>query len=298
LLPGGWLTFRGGIHTRQTGGNVVGFSALTGKQYSAKTAPSKGILSQLRERFPTLEAFWKEEYGYGFERLTNSEANYLLTIKGQDADSIRARISSARQYQGTSSDEGTDSNVEDPQIRYSDDGNLIEGFVLPSGEVFLVPENIQSGKLWPTIRHEVGVHVGRVLQSAQKFQRLLDSIESRKGEDSATGEAIRKAMARVPKDTAPQYVREETLAYMLSDAKNVGIVRQFIAMVKSALVKLGFDPAMLTVDDLTAMVDAAMPVTVYTRRTTQPALHEEMRALCYNSTPNRFTDKTKDKSLA
>lgn len=140
---------------------------------------------------------------------------------------------------------------------YSEDGKILEGFA--SGDkAYIVVENVATGKLWSTVRHEVGVHVGRVLQKSKGFQNLLDSIESRKDEDSATGKAIRAAMKKVPKDTAPENVKEEVLAYMLSDAKEIGLVRRFIAMVKNALIKMGFSPGMLTVEDLTAMADAAI----------------------------------------
>ncbi|EEI4448043.1 hypothetical protein G0S15_001415 [Salmonella enterica] len=96
LTQGGTLAgLKGYIESH--GGRVIGASALTGKQYSARMAMSPQTLSQLREHFggTGLENWWKQQYGYGFDGLTESEANYLL--RAGDADKIRDRVLAARQ---------------------------------------------------------------------------------------------------------------------------------------------------------------------------------------------------------
>lgn len=95
LTQGGTLAgLKGYIESH--GGRVIGASALTGKQYSAKMALSPQTLSQLREHFggTGLENWWKQQHGYGFDGLTESEANYLL--RAGDADKIRDRVLAAR----------------------------------------------------------------------------------------------------------------------------------------------------------------------------------------------------------
>ncbi len=95
LTQGGTLAgLKGYIESH--GGRVIGASALTGKQYSAKMAPSPQTLSQLREHFggTSLENWWKQQHGYGFDGLTESEANYLF--RAGNADKIRDRILAAR----------------------------------------------------------------------------------------------------------------------------------------------------------------------------------------------------------
>lgn len=95
LTQGGTLAgLKGYIESH--GGRVIGASALTGKQYSAKMALSPQTLSQLREHFggTGLENWWKQQHGYGFDGLTESEANYLL--RAGDADKIRDRVIAAR----------------------------------------------------------------------------------------------------------------------------------------------------------------------------------------------------------
>lgn len=86
-------------HIEQGGGRVVLASALTGKQYSSKLAPSEQTLNQLREQYGELESWWRSELGYGFVGLTESEARYILK-SGQDADGIRDRIVAARNEAG------------------------------------------------------------------------------------------------------------------------------------------------------------------------------------------------------
>jgi hypothetical protein len=153
--------------------------------------------------------------------------------------------------------------------------NKPQGFFL-NGKVFIIPENAKEGSLWGLFRHEVGVHVGKLLQSATGFKNLLQSIEARKNDTGRTGEAIRAAMALVPANTGLRSGEtydtltpsrkaevdalrtEEVLAYMVRDAKEVGIVRRFISMVKRALVKMGIDPKIFSVDDLSALADMAV----------------------------------------
>lgn len=95
LTQGGTLAgLKGYIESH--GGRVIGASALTGKQYSARMALSPRTLSQLREHFggTGLENWWKQQHGHGFDGLTESEANYLL--RAGDADKIRDRVTATR----------------------------------------------------------------------------------------------------------------------------------------------------------------------------------------------------------
>lgn len=78
------------------GGVVIAAIALTGKQYSAKLSISSETLSKLRGTYGDLEAWFKVELGYGFDKLTESEARYIINSK-QDADTIRDKIIAAKQ---------------------------------------------------------------------------------------------------------------------------------------------------------------------------------------------------------
>jgi hypothetical protein len=82
-------------HALAGGAGVAGAVTLTGKAYSAKIALSPQTLQALRERHGTdLENWWRQSFGYGFERLTESEARYLL--RAENARTVRDRIAQAR----------------------------------------------------------------------------------------------------------------------------------------------------------------------------------------------------------
>lgn len=83
-------------HIEQNGGNVLMATVLTGKPYSAKLALTSETLAALRAKHgKDLEDWWRQQFGYGFELLTESEARYLLNTK--DADKVRAGLSAAVQ---------------------------------------------------------------------------------------------------------------------------------------------------------------------------------------------------------
>lgn len=91
---GGTLAnLRGFIETG--GGDVVGAITLTGRGYSAKLALNPETLAQLRHKHGLdLEHWWEKTFGYGLDRLTESEARYLF--RAEDSDAIRTRILAAR----------------------------------------------------------------------------------------------------------------------------------------------------------------------------------------------------------
>lgn len=96
LTQGGTLASLKGYIESQ-GGKVIGISTLTGKQYSSKIALSPETLDQLRQQYQStdLETWWETQYGYGFDKLTESEANYL--IRAKDAERIRDKCLAAGQ---------------------------------------------------------------------------------------------------------------------------------------------------------------------------------------------------------
>ncbi len=82
-------------HVLEAGGTVVGAGVLTGKPHSAKMRLEDSMLQELRAKHGNeLEQWWKKQFGFGFDCLTQSEARYLLKTK--DADKIRTEILAAR----------------------------------------------------------------------------------------------------------------------------------------------------------------------------------------------------------
>ncbi|MCF7996842.1 MAG: phosphoribosyltransferase [Chromatiaceae bacterium] len=78
-------------HIESNGGVVIGATVLTGKPFSAVLSPTQEQLTALRAKHgQTLEIWWHERFGYGFDSLTQSEARYLE--RSPDADIIRSRL--------------------------------------------------------------------------------------------------------------------------------------------------------------------------------------------------------------
>lgn len=136
-------------------------------------------------------------------------------------------------------------------------GGKTQGFFL-NGKAYIIPENIQAGKLWPVLRHEVGVHMGQLMQGRPEFNRILKILENLKTKDTAQGRKVKEAFDMVPKDTKPEHVSEEALAYLVESSPEIGIVRRFITMLKRLLVKLGVNPKIFTQEDYAAMADGAL----------------------------------------
>ena len=64
-----------------------------------KLAPEPSLIQAVRDKHGNdLEIWWQEEFGYGFDCLTQSEARYLE--RSPDADTIRNRMAAARQSAG------------------------------------------------------------------------------------------------------------------------------------------------------------------------------------------------------
>jgi hypothetical protein len=91
---GGTLAnLRGHVHLQ--GGTVVGAVALAGKQHSSKLRLREETLQRLRGKHGNqLEEWWISTFGYGFDRLTESEAAYLC--RSDTFDLITARLAAAR----------------------------------------------------------------------------------------------------------------------------------------------------------------------------------------------------------
>tara|TARA_R110001592_G_scaffold254129_2_gene517436 strand:- start:3676 stop:4413 length:738 start_codon:yes stop_codon:yes gene_type:complete len=66
------------------------YGVADGQKRSATIAVTVNTLKALRAKHETLEDWWREVFGYGFELLTESEARYLLN--SPDVDNIRTRI--------------------------------------------------------------------------------------------------------------------------------------------------------------------------------------------------------------
>lgn len=65
-------------HILAQGSRVLGARVLTGKVHSAKLAPAASQLDALRSKHGTIEIWWRQRFGFGFDCLTASEVRYLI----------------------------------------------------------------------------------------------------------------------------------------------------------------------------------------------------------------------------
>ncbi|HAX9549906.1 phosphoribosyltransferase [Escherichia coli] len=94
LTMGGTIaSLRGYIENN--GGKVMAASVMTAHEGALDLAVKPKMLSGIHEKHgPAMDAFWKETFGYGIDRLTQGEAGHLRAAPSVDA--IRDRIAAAR----------------------------------------------------------------------------------------------------------------------------------------------------------------------------------------------------------
>ncbi len=83
-------------YVAQFGIETIAATTLTGKNYSSVLAITDETLILLRDKYHELEQWWISTFGYGFTKLTESEAKYILNTK-KNADEIRDRILAEKQ---------------------------------------------------------------------------------------------------------------------------------------------------------------------------------------------------------
>ncbi|HDX2569716.1 phosphoribosyltransferase [Pseudomonas aeruginosa] len=94
LTMGGTIaSLRGYIENN--GGKVMAASVMTAHEGALDLAVKPKMLAGINEKHgPAMDAFWKETFGYGIDRLTQGEAGHLRAAPSVDA--IRDRIAAAR----------------------------------------------------------------------------------------------------------------------------------------------------------------------------------------------------------
>ncbi len=82
-------------HVETNGGTVILMTTLTQSRDSHHIALTQATLLRLREKHgDELERYWRDNFGYGLEALTEPEAGYLL--RTPDVERIRNRILAAK----------------------------------------------------------------------------------------------------------------------------------------------------------------------------------------------------------
>lgn len=133
----------------------------------------------------------------------------------------------------------------------------VKGFYDPSTKrVALIADNIGKGEdVHGLMRHEVAVHARRLGKSDPEFQAILDRLQTLKDSGDAS---IARAYDRVPKDTNPEHIHEEALAYLSQHAPNLPIVKSFTSWMRRMAHKLTGSANWLKADDFGPMADAIL----------------------------------------
>ena len=94
LLMGGTIaSLRGYIENR--GGRVVGVSVMDAQEGAVNIAVKPKMLAAIENKHgPSMNQFWQENFGYGIDQLTQSEAGHLR--RAASVDEIRDRLVKAR----------------------------------------------------------------------------------------------------------------------------------------------------------------------------------------------------------
>lgn len=146
-----------------------------------------------------------------------------------------------------------------PQIEVSDRATenvdaATKGFFEPStGRAVLVADNIGRGEdLHGLLRHEVAVHAKKLGKSDKEFQDILKQVDRLKAQGAKD---VVDAFDRVPKDTKPEDVSHEALAYLVQNKPKLPIVKRFMSWLRRTANKITGNAEWLRGDDFAVMAD-------------------------------------------
>jgi hypothetical protein len=108
--------------------------------------------------------------------------------------------------------------------------------VLQDGSVYLVAKNLSPNQVRGVVLHEIGVHSNmREFLGDAGYNKLLKQVDNLLEEDPRLRDILDNIMIKL---NIPEMHRaEERLAYLVENASNSGIVREFLAKVKAWLYK-------------------------------------------------------------
>ena len=117
LTMGGTVaSLRGYIENR--GGHVVGGMVMTAHPGALDIKVKQKMLHSIeRKHGATMDEYWKQEFGYGIDQLTQGEAGHLKAA--QSVDAIRDRITAARNEAGRRMGQGPTSQAQSRQSHKS-----------------------------------------------------------------------------------------------------------------------------------------------------------------------------------
>ena len=139
------------------------------------------------------------------------------------------------------------------------DGDIVFGFYDPrTDRTYAVLENLTPDMVKGLAMHEVGVHYGfEAMLGADKYKQVMKRLDMMHAMGS---KAVRAARAEAVKNAArPAQVPEETLAYLVQNSPELGLIKEVIAKIKAFLFReFGIGGKYLTEADLHMLAKAAV----------------------------------------
>ncbi len=135
----------------------------------------------------------------------------------------------------------------------------IRAYVDPKdGTVHLISDNIPADwtdkQILGLLTHEISVHVLKLGKNDKEFKAILNQAEVMRKNGNVK---MQEAFDRVPKDTAPEDVTHEMLAYFTEQNPTNSLAQRFFAWFRAQLRKLGFNLE-LSEGDIIAMASDAL----------------------------------------
>lgn len=199
----------------------------------------------------------------------SSAVNYLLDNYGFEGSQVVL-------VRGTSAFGGQDRNesvIKDPVVEAiafygkgpSKDGKPTAFYNPSDATTYFIADNLSAdttaADLKGLVRHEISTHALHLGRDSKEFQSILRQLDFMKGNGN---KKVMEAFARVPADTAPEHVSEESLAYLVQHNPELGIVKRVIAWFRNSIRsilskgKLADWANRLTTDDLQYMAQTAL----------------------------------------
>jgi len=123
-----------------------------------------------------------------------------------------------------------------------DSSGVAKAFYNPKdGKTYFIADHLSKdatpAELRGLVRHEIAVHALNLGKGSKQFSGILKNIETMR---NLGNKYVVDAYKRVPSDTAPEHVNQETLAYLIQHSPELGIVKHFIGWFREQLRSIGF----------------------------------------------------------
>jgi hypothetical protein len=151
------------------------------------------------------------------------------------------------------------SRLPDHVVPFVRDGDVIFGFYDPrTDRTYAVLSNLKPEMVKSLALHEVGVHYGfEEMLGKDKYNQVIRRLSAM---GKAGHEAVIEAKAQAKENSShASQVPEETLAYLVTNHPELGLVREVIARIKAFLFReFGMGGKHLTADDMVMLARAAV----------------------------------------